>query len=241
MNTLSNKIGLTSSLILLISFVVWIICFVAIAATSPLFYWTNLQDYLSFVESNSQAFQNIARFFMLIFGPAWVVFIVSFYDHTPEDKKMLIRLALLFGLAFAILSSINYFVQLSAVRLNILYDKTAGLEHFVQANPNSIMTAITMLGWTLFLGLSSLFILPIFNKGERLSRIIRIAFLVNGISALLAGIGYVFQIDAITFLFINLGVGGSVMTLSIASVLWYRKKAILLKDEEGILQNSGEL
>jgi hypothetical protein len=224
MYTLSNKIGVYSSLLIVISFAAWIICFTLIAVTSPLFYWTNLQDYLEFVDSNSQVFQNIARFFMLIFGPAWVVFITAFYDHVAKEKKVLIRLSLLFGIAFSVLSSINYFAQLSAVRLNILHGDTSGLEHFVQANPNSMMTAMTMLGWTLFLGLSSLFMIPIFKKGNRVSRIIKIAFLLNGISALIAGVGYTLQINVLTFLFINLGVGGAVITAAIASIIWFRRE-----------------
>ncbi len=217
MNTLSYKIGFWASLLLTISLVVWIICFTGIAITSPLFYWTNLSDYLAYENAYSQVFQNIAKSFMLIFGPLYVLFIHGFYNYAADNKKDLVRISLLFGLAFAILSCINYFVQLSSVRLNIAHGQSSGLEHFIQANPNSIITSVNMLGWTLFLGLSSFFIYPVFT-GDRLNRIIRYAFIVNGFSCALAGIGYVFQIDLLTFLFVNLGVGGALMTVSIASI-----------------------
>lgn len=222
MNSISNRIGYWSAIALTSTFIVWIICFVGIAITSPLFIWTNLSDYLIFVNSNSQFFQNMAKFFMLLFGPVYVILINSFYEYASTEKKVLIRASLLFAIAFALLSSLHYFVQLSAVRLNIAHGQLTGLENFVQANPNSIMTATDMLGWTLFFGFSSFFIAPIFS-GKRLNLVIRYAFLANGFSCFLAGIGYVFQIDILTFLFINLGVGGAVSTLSIASIKFFRQ------------------
>jgi hypothetical protein len=39
----------------------------------------------------------------------------------------------------------------------------------------------------------------------------------------MAGIGYVFQIDVMMFLFINLGVGGAIMTLAIASIRLFKQ------------------
>ncbi|MBN2350151.1 MAG: hypothetical protein JXJ22_15030 [Bacteroidales bacterium] len=222
MHTLSYKIGFWSSVLLTIAFAVWIICFAGIALTSPLFYWTNLIDYLTYVQYYSQGFQNTAKFFMLLFGPLYVLLINSFYDYAADNKKVLARISLLFATAFALLSSLHYFVQLSAVRLSILHGQVNGLEHFVQANPNSIMTAADMLGWTLFLGLSSLFIFPVFT-GDKLNRIIRVAFIAIGFSCLLAGIGYVLQIDILTFVFINLGVGGALMTVTIASIALFKR------------------
>ena len=161
---------------LTICMITWIICFTGIAITSPLFHWTNLSDYLTYESSNSQTFQFIAKIFMLLFGPLYILLINSYYDYSSENNKVLLRAGLIFGAAFAILSCIHYFVQLSSVRINILDKKTSGLEHFIQANPYSVLTAIDMLGWTLFLGLSSLFIAPTF-VGNKLNKIIRIALL----------------------------------------------------------------
>jgi hypothetical protein len=222
MNPISRKLGIWSASMLTLAFAAWIVCFVGIAATSPLFQWTNLGDYLTFEKANSQVFQYTAKFFMMLFGPLFMILINSYYDYAPDNKKVLVRLSLLFAAAFAILSSLHYFVQLSSVRINIEQGNTVGLENFVQANPNSIMTAIDMLGWTLFLGLSSLFIFTVF-EGDRLKRIIRYGFLVNGISCLLGGVGYMFKIDVLTFLCMNLILGGAVLTVSIASLMMFRR------------------
>lgn len=219
MNILSYKIGYWSAISLTITFIVWVISFVSIALTSPLFYWTNLGDYIVYVQSNNRFFQNLAFFFMLLCGPIYVTLISSFHAYASDEKKILVRLSLLFGLAFAITSSINYFIQLSAVRLSINKGNYAGLEHFIQANPDAITTSIAMLGWTLFLGLSSLFIFPVFNK----DRLLRLAFVFNSISCFLAGTGYVLQIDVLTFLFTNIGTGGALLIISIASIRLYSK------------------
>jgi hypothetical protein len=130
---------------------------------------------------------------------------------------------MMFGLVFATLSCIHYFVQLSSVRINLDNGITSGMEHFVQANPLSIMTSIDMLGWTFFLGLSSIFTAFSVKWNDRLGKWIRFAFLVNGISCFLALTGYLMQIDVLTFVFINLGVGGAMMIASVSTAtLFYR-------------------
>lgn len=223
MNTYSYKTGHAASAIITVIFVLWIICFVGIALTSPLFRWTNLADYLVFEQSNSQFFQNIAKASMLLFGPVYVIFIHSFYSVQSGKQREMARLSLLFALAFAVLSCIHYFVQLSVVLINIASGETNGLELYLQANPYSIMTAIDMLGWTLFLGLSSLFMFPVFS-GSKLDKTLRYAFLINGISCLLGAVGYIFQIDLLTFLCVNLFLGGEVLTFSIGSSVWFKRK-----------------
>jgi len=159
---------------------------------------------------------------MLLSGPLYVLVINGYYEYAAESKRVLVRISLIFALAFAVLSSLNYFVQLTSVRLNIIHENFTGIEHFTQSNPNSLMTASVMLGWTLFLGLSSLFIFPVFKVGKP-ARILRFAFLFNGFSCVMAGVGYVFQVDALTFLFTNLGTGGALMVISIASIRLFRR------------------
>ena len=84
------------------------------------------------------------------------------------------------------------------------------------------MTSIAMLGWTLFLGLSSFFIFSIF-KGDGLQKILIFAFIFNGVCCILAGVGYILQIDLLTFLFINIGAGGALMIISVSSTNLFRK------------------
>jgi len=229
MNSLSRKIGYWASLSMALIFIIWLFSYIVITLTSPIFYWINFQDYLLYVQNNNQFFQYVAKFFMLLFGPFFVVLLNSFYEVVPDGKKVLVRLGIFFGLAFAILSSLHYFVQLSSVRMNILKGTTDGLEHFVQANPYSISTSIDMLGWTLFLGISSAFMAPAF-VGGKIQLTIRYAFMANAVSCLMAGIGYLFRIDIMTFFFINIGVGGSILTMAIASSMLFRNQGRFISD-----------
>jgi len=225
MNNLSYKIGQWSAISLVICFAIWILSFVGIAVSSPLFYWTKLSDYITHYHSGGHFFQHLAYLFMLLAGPLYLLVINGYYEYAPADKKVLVRISLLFALGFAILSGLHYFVQLSSVRLNLAAGNFEGIELFLQANPTSVMTSIDMLGWTLFLGLSSLFMVPVF-KGERANRILAYAFLLNGISGLMAGLGYVFQIDLLTFICINLLCGGALITVSIASIKLFGRQQI---------------
>jgi hypothetical protein len=77
-------------------------------------------------------------------------------------------------------------------------------------------------GWSLFLGLSSLLAAPLFG-GQRLEKLIRAFFIINGVCCLLGGIGYVFDLTTLVFLTIDLGMGGSVMAITAALCVFFRR------------------
>lgn len=217
MNNISGKAAFWAAIFLLIAFSIWILSFVGIAIQSSFFIWTSLDDFMVHYHSAGHFFQHLAYVFMLLTGPAWLLIIHGYYEISPASGKAPGRISLLFALGFAILSSLHYFVQLGAVRLNLAAGIREGMEHFLQANPLSVMTSIDMLGWTMFLGISSLFILPLFS-GRDSRRFLKYAFLVNGISCLLAGIGYMFQLDLLTFVCINLLTGGAMVVIAAGSL-----------------------
>jgi hypothetical protein len=225
MSELSLKFGFWSAFLSAFTFVVFTICFVAILITGPLFVWSGVADYVTYVNENNQFFQHLARLAMLLFGPLFVVLLNCIHEITPDDRKFLSRTSLCFGLVFAALTGINYFVQLSVVRQNIAAGHLDGLIQVVQANPVSAVSAVNMLGWSLFLGLSSLFVGPVFS-GSRLALVVKIAFLANGIFCLLGGIGYVFEWLVLLFLSINVGMGGAVMTAAIALTIFFAHNTI---------------
>lgn len=216
------KLGFWSALLAAVMFLIFTVCFILILATSPLFFWTDLPDYLLYVRDNNQTLAYVARFCSLLFAPLFVVVLNSLHEIVPSEKQILTRNSLSFGLLFAMAIGIHYFVQLTAVRLSIQAGQTVGLEQVVQANPISAIAAINMLGWTLFLGLSSLFLVPIFGDG-RLQKIIKVAFLVNGVCCLVGGVSYIFQWLVLLFLMINLGMGGALTVAMIGLALYFRR------------------
>jgi hypothetical protein len=180
-----------------------------------------LADYVSYTQANSQFFPTLARLSMLAFAPTFVVLLNCLHDVAPDDKKILTRLSVHFGLLFAGLVSIHYFVQVTAVRLSLQNSQLAGLEQIVQANPFSAVSAINMLGFTLFLGLASLFAAFAFNNGKW-ERLLRLALLLNGIFTLAGGLGYILQINLLVFFCLNFGLGGALLVVFVAAAQIFR-------------------
>jgi hypothetical protein len=219
---LAPRLGFWAAITAFLTFVVYTICFIAILLSSSLFTWTTLADYVAYVEEYGGLFRFLAQFAMLLFGVSFVVLLNSIHECTNTAQKVLTRISIGFGLLFAVTVGIHYFTQLSAVRLNLLRGRIEGLEHFVQANPYSILSAINMLGWTIFLGLASLFVAPVFS-GTRLERLIRLVFLLNGLFCLGGGIGYVGEIEWLVFAAITLGMGTAVLVATATLAIWFRK------------------
>lgn len=62
-----------------------------------------------------------------------------------------------------------------------------------QWNPTSALYSINLLGWTLFLGLSSFFLSNIFSNEKR-GKVIRWLFILNGIICVLGTLAVIFEI-----------------------------------------------
>lgn len=216
------KFGYWSALICIVTFVLFTICYIAILMINPLYIWTNITDYASYTQQTNQMWKYLAQFSMMVFGISYLVLLSSIFEYASENKKILARVSLYFGIIFTMLISIHYFVQLSTVRVNILRGNLEGLQHFLQSNPTSAISSINMLGWTLFLGLSSLFIAPVFTK-EKLERIIMYSFLANGIICIIGGIAYIFDLVVLVFLCMNIGMGIAVLIASIALFTLFRR------------------
>ncbi len=177
-NLLPARIGFWSAFLSATALIIYTLCFIAILIVNPLFVWTNFSDYVASIPERNQFFIHLAQLMSLLFGPLWVLMLQSVHEYVPTDKKILTRISIGFGLVFATLTGLHYFVQLSAVRLNLIYGRPDGLEQFIQANPLSALAAVNMLGWTLFLGLSSFFVAPVFSGGK-IEKAIKMAFLLN--------------------------------------------------------------
>ena len=195
------------------TFLVFIVCFAGLAVGRPLFFWTDLPSYIAFVRAYPSPLADIARLSMLVFAVLFVILLNSICDVAAVEHKSAARLALMFGLAFAVLTSAHYFIQVSTVRISVEKDTLTGLEQVLQANPYSAVAAMNMLGWTVFLGLASFFAAPVFG-GSGLAKVIQYAFLANGIICLAGGIGYALESTAVVFITMNPLLGGAVLVIT---------------------------
>jgi len=220
---LAFRLGFWSAMITVLTFVTYTICFVAILLSAPLFTWTDAADYVAYAEAYGGLFRPLAQATMLLFSLSFVVLLHTIHEVTPAGRKVLTRISISFGSLFAVTVGIHYFVQVSAVRLNVLAGRTEGLEYFVQANPHSILSAINMLGWTIFLGLASLFVAPVFSVSKS-ERLIRRAFLLNGLFCLAGAVGYVWEINWLIFATTTLGMGAAVLVAAAGLARWFRNR-----------------
>jgi len=221
MNRLSIKLGLWAAVLIAITFIVYTISFSAILLFFRIPTWTSLPDFIASTSGNWFSPYTFCQFLAFLTPPLFVLLINSVHDNTSDVKKSLTRASLCFSLIFATLSSIHYFVQFTAVRLGMLHGHTDGLEQFIQLNPDSVIVAINMLGWTVFFGLSSLFMVPIFSSGK-LGKVIKFSFLVNGIICILGAIGYILEVTILNILFFYI-MGAAVMVIAVSSSIWFKR------------------
>ncbi|HOS70109.1 MAG TPA: hypothetical protein PLG67_06140 [Bacillota bacterium] len=214
MNKNVLNVGCWSAVTASLTFVAYTICFIAILLVNPIFIWTDFETYINAVQTTNQTFKHIAMLFMILFGACFVIQLCSIEEIAESSKKYFARIAELFGIGFFALTGINYFIQISAVRMQINSGQTNGLEQFIQANPVSAIAAVNMLGWTVFFGLSCSFAAWAFGN-TRTERIIKYAFLTNGIMMFASAFGYLFDIVVIVFLCLNIGMGVAVLTVEI--------------------------
>jgi hypothetical protein len=218
----SVKLGYWATWVCLSTFVIWIICFVAIFQLNPLFTWTNISDFIAYSNSYNQSFKYLAQFAMLLFAPAFLIIVNCIHDYAPVDKKIFSRISIGFATIFAVCIGIHYFVQISSVRLSIVKAQLEGLEQFIQANPTSGIAGINIVGWTLFFSLACLFAAPVFS-GQGVNRLIRYALIANGIICILGGIGFVFDNIALIFITLNFGMGGAVLIAMTGLHVFFRR------------------
>ena len=225
MKSTSIKLGYWATVICIATFVIWTVCFAAISKINPIFKWTNLADFIAYTGTYNQSFKYAAQFAMLLFAPAFLIMLHSIGDYALADKKILSRISISFATIFVACIGIHYFVQISSVRLSIANGQIAGLEQFIQSNPTSGIAGINLVGWTLFFSLSCLFIAPIFT-GSRLNKVIKYAFLSNGIICILGGIGYIFDNVILILFTLNLGMGAATLTATIGLIIFFRRLSL---------------
>jgi hypothetical protein len=128
---------------------------------------------------------NISGF---ILTSIFLIVITCIYYSAPDDKKILGHIGLSFAIIYATLISINYFIQLTFVQFGAFNTDILSI-----TNPQSMMMTIEVLGY-FFMGLSTLFIAPIFQSG-RLEKSIRWLFIFNGILGIGGAIGFALNLD----------------------------------------------
>lgn len=151
----------------------WSIAMVVQNAIQPVPAWRGARAYADAYDPIHQLSFYPSLFLALTF----VVLLSCLHRYAPEDKKVWSLSALALGVLYATMASVNYQIQLVAVRPSLMRGESAGLEMLVQANPHSIFIALA--NSYAYMCLAMLFAAPIF-EGGRLERWIRRLFLAQG-------------------------------------------------------------
>ena len=115
----------------------------------------------------------------LLLGPAFLIMMAAVHDLAPPDRKIWSRAALAFATVYAVLISINYYVQLTWVAPRLAEGRIEGMEPFLFTPFDSFLYAVDILGYS-FMSLSTLFASRVFTGGGQ-ERIVRLFLLANGL------------------------------------------------------------
>lgn len=224
--SLAAQIGSVSALMAIIAITVYMLSFFAILIVNPLYIWTDFASYLAYQQQHPQMFKYLAQATMLLYPLLFVLMLNSAWDTRPIETHTMMRGALLFGVGFAVLVSMHYWVQITAVRMNINAGTPDGLLQFIQAKPDSAMSAINLLGWTLFYGVSSLLAAPAFS-GSRIENALRWAFIINGANGIIGGIAYLLGLTLLVGVTMNLVLGGCMLAISVLMLMLFRRQRMI--------------
>jgi hypothetical protein len=115
----------------------------------------------------------------LFLGSSFLVLVVSIHQIASPDRRVWSHAALAFATAYAVLISINYFVQLTWVAPRLMRGQTAGIEVFLFTPFDSFLYSVDILGYS-FMSLSTLFAAKVFT-GSRLERVVHAFLMANGL------------------------------------------------------------
>jgi hypothetical protein len=115
----------------------------------------------------------------LLLGSAFLVLLASVHEIAPADRRIWSLAALAFGIAYAVLISMNYFVQLTLVLPRLRSGDTRGIEPFLFVPFDSFLYAVDILGYS-FMSVATLFAARVFT-GDGLHRVVRWFLTANGL------------------------------------------------------------
>ena len=115
----------------------------------------------------------------LFLGSSFLVLMVSVHQLSSPDRKIWSHAAVAFATAYAVLISINYYVQLTWVAPRLAAGRTQGIEPFLFTPFDSFLYAVDILGYS-FMSVATLFAAMVFT-GRGLRRVVRVFLIANGL------------------------------------------------------------
>jgi len=168
-----------------------------------------------------------------LLAPSFLIMISCLYIWTGEEKKVWSFLAVVFTVVYTTLMSVNYYIQMTVVRYNLINGNAEGLSLWLYAGPypRSFPGAFEGVAYG-FMCISFLFSAQIFSMGK-LQRWVHWMFVGAGITGLVVFIDPLFRLP-IPFLMVD-GIAGGIF-LILSPVLL----AIIFRRDINQIQNSNK-
>jgi hypothetical protein len=115
----------------------------------------------------------------LLLGSSFLVLVVSIHHLTSPERRVWSQAAIAFATAYAVLISINYFVQLTWVAPRLAAGRTQGIEQFLFTPFDSFLYSVDILGYS-FMSVAAIFAAQTLT-GKGLERVVRMFLLANGL------------------------------------------------------------
>src|ERR1035437_5693521 len=113
----------------------------------------------------------------ILLAPIFVVLMACIHAHAAEPKKIYSRIGLSFALVYAVIISVDYYLQLTLVVPSLQAGETEGLSLFTQYDPHGLFISLETLGYSM-MAVALLFAAPVF-AGGRAERAIRGVVVLN--------------------------------------------------------------
>lgn len=115
----------------------------------------------------------------LLLGSSFLLLVVSIHQVASPDRKVWSQAAVAFATAYAVLISMNYYIQLAWVAPRLAAGRTQGIEPFLFLPFDSFLYAVDILGYS-FMSVATLCAARVFTASGH-DRVVRLFLTANGL------------------------------------------------------------
>jgi hypothetical protein len=218
---LELRLGFWSAICATIVSAIFMIVLIYTLVISPINWdWHGVEAYVPvFAQQHWQMLAFVIPCFLI--APSYLIMASCIYRLTPENKKILSLLGVVFAVAYLAQITANYYLQMTAVSQSMTAGQLDGVAMFAFGNLNSVFWAMEALGYT-WLSISMIFVGLLFTGGWK-ETAIKWIFVVNGILGAIAPIQAVLQLNTPPISLLLFAVTFPVSTILIA-LLFHQAK-----------------
>jgi hypothetical protein len=170
------QLGFWAGVLSALSAILWFVTFIMKDLIHPMPNWQDLDAYAA----NFDMIRLTYVYPSLVLAITYLILLACLYRVVSEEDRIWALVALLVGVIYAVMASVNYNIQAVAVRLSLSAGQTGGIEMFLPDNLNSIFNALA--NSYVYLAVSMVFAGFVFRAGG-LERWIRLLLWLQVVTA----------------------------------------------------------